>query len=231
MKLSLIIPCYNEEQNIKKLIEKLNSIIPKIDDCEIILINNGSQDNTYYELKTLCSHHSKYKIINIEKNYGYGNGIYEGIKFSSGDIIAWTHADLQTDPEDIVTGYNLIKNESNKVILKGKRKNRSIVDVIFTNLMSKVVNLYSKSNLSDINAQPKFFHRHFVEYINNPPKDFNLDLYTLIKAIRNGYEIKEFPVFFHNRYYGVSKGGGSIKGKFKLSYRTLMYIIFKSGDI
>ena len=231
MKLSLIVPCYNEEQNIQKLIKKINSIVPKLGACEIILVNNGSVDKTYNKLIDQTKDHSYFKILNIKKNIGYGNGIYQGIKKSVGDIISWTHADLQSDPEDIVTGYNLIKNENKKIILKGKRKNRSILDIIFTNLMSYVVNTYLNIDLYDINAQPKFFYRDFLDNVKNPPHDFNFDLFILIKAIRNGFKIRDFPVVFYDRKSGIAKGGGSIKGKIKLSFNTFMYIIFKSRKI
>jgi dolichol-phosphate mannosyltransferase len=231
MRLSLIIPCFNEESNIKKLVNKINYIVPKLGECEIILVNNGSKDNTYNKLIDETKKFSYFKVIDIKKNNGYGDGIYQGIIKSSGDIVAWTHADLQTDPEDIVTGYNLIKNKNKKTIIKGKRKNRSKLDVIFTYLMSKIVNIFSNSNLNDINAQPKFFYRNFLEYIDNPPKDFNLDLYILIKASRIGYKIIDFPVYFHKRNFGIAKGGGSIRGKIKLSYKTFLYILIKSNKI
>tara|TARA_B110000438_G_scaffold294269_1_gene335420 strand:- start:1539 stop:2234 length:696 start_codon:yes stop_codon:yes gene_type:complete len=231
MKLSLIIPCFNEEDNIKKLIEKLISVVNLLGECEIILVNNGSNDKTHDELIKHSQKYSYIKILDLKINCGYGNGIFEGIKYSSGDIIAWTHADLQTDPEDIVAGYNFIKNENKNIIIKGKRKNRSKLDVFFTYLMSKAVYIFSNTKLSDINAQPKFFYRSFLNYIDNPPKDFNLDLYILIKAIKEGYEIKDFPVFFHDRNSGLSKGGGSIKGKIKLSCMTLLYIALKSRSI
>ena len=97
--------------------------------------------------------------------------------------------------------------------------------------MSKVVNIFCNTSLSDINGQPKFFYRNFIDFLDKPPKDFNLDLYILIKATRLGYKIKDFPVFFHNRNFGISKGGGSLKGKFKLSYKTLLYIVVNSRKI
>ncbi len=231
MKLSLIIPCFNEENNIKKLVEKINNIVPKLGKCEIILVNNGSIDNTYDKLINETKKFPFIKIIDIKKNLGYGDGIYQGIKKSSGEIIAWTHADLQTDPEDIITGYNLIKNNDKKTIIKGKRNNRSKLDLLFTYLMSKIVNIFSNTNLNDINAQPKFFNRNFLKYFDNPPKDFNLDLYTLIKASRIGYKIIDFPVYFHKRKTGIAKGGGSLKGKIKLSYKTFIYILTKSNKI
>ena len=68
------------------------------------------------------------------------------------------------------------------------------------------------------------FSRDFIKYIDNAPNDFSLDLFFLVQAIRKNYDILEFPVIFNNRRYGISKGGGSILGKVKLTLRTLSYI-------
>ena len=78
--------------------------------------------------------------------------------------------------------------------------------------------------LTDINAQPKMFHRSFVEKLTNAPNDFSLDLYILFQARNNGYEILEYPVHFGNRIYGESKGGGTLRGKWELIKRTLVYM-------
>ena len=78
--------------------------------------------------------------------------------------------------------------------------------------------------LSDINAQPKIFHKNFLKKIDNPPSDFSLDLYLLITAKLNNYEILTYPVILKKRIAGLAKGGGSFKGKIKLTCRTLKYI-------
>ena len=126
--LSIIIPCYNEAKNIPLVIEKLNEADTV--NFEVILVNNGSTDNTMDVLSNLsCKKKISLKIINIKKNIGYGNGIMSGIRMAEGEIIAWTHSDLQTDPLDIINAFytfheNLINKKS---ILKGKRKGRNIL--------------------------------------------------------------------------------------------------------
>ena len=90
--------------------------------------------------------------------------------------------------------------------------------------MSIVSSVAFNIRLSDINAQPKMFSRDFIQYIDNAPNDFSLDLFILVKAIKMNYAILEYPVVFKNRNYGISKGGGSFIGKIKLTLRTLSYI-------
>ena len=151
----------------------------------------------------------------------------EGVRIARGEVIAWTHADLQTDPGDVLEAYELYKIHSDypKCILKGRRVGRNIIDTIFTSGMSVIATLLLRSRLSDINAQPKMFHRSFLEKLNETPLDFSLDLYFLFKAKVNDYPILEHPVRFGKRLHGEAKGGGTIKGKWKLIKRTWSYMI------
>jgi len=223
MKISIIIPCYNEELSIKKLV---NNCLENIhDQIEIILVDNGSSDNTFEILKGL---NLPFNIIplRLNNNIGYGNGIMAGLKQSKGEIVSWTHADLQTDISDIIRGYNLYKKEllNKTCVVKGERKKRNIIDSFFTFSMSVYSSILLGKWLYDINAQPKIFHRSFLEKFEKAPLDFSLDLYVLYFFSLNKINIKSIPVFFNKRQFGVSKGGGTLKGKFKLIKRTLSYI-------
>ena len=223
MKISIIIPCYNEGLSIKKLV---NNCLENIhDQIEIILVDNGSSDNTFEILKGL---NLPVNIIPIRlnNNIGYGNGIMAGLKQSKGEIVSWSHADLQTDISDIIRGYNLHKNEllNKTCVVKGERKKRNLFDAFFTFLMGLYCSFLLGKWLYDINAQPKIFHRSFLKKFEKAPLDFSLDLYVLYFFALNKINIKSIPVFFNKRQYGVSKGGGTLKGKLKLIKRTLNYI-------
>ena len=224
--LSIIIPCFNEAENIPKLIKHIKSINDK--SVEIILVDNGSNDNT----KKALSNNIDFKIpiikvISIKENIGYGHGIMKGVRKSTGKIVAWTHADLQTDVNDIIKAHEImLKNNSQKnCIVKGVRTGRSILDSFFTYGMSLIVSIVMRMRLSDVNAQPKIFDRNFLDKLIDAPDDFSLDLYFLYQAKINDYNILEFPVKFKHRYKGKSKGGGSIIGKIRLIWRTLKYIL------
>ena len=223
MNLSIIIPCYNEELSIPKLIDNCMNIINN--NIEIIIVDNGSIDNTF---KILNKSNLPHNIvpIRIEKNIGYGNGILTGLNHANGKVLSWTHADLQTDLSDVIKGYNLYKKEllNKTCVVKGERKKRNLFDAFFTFLMGVYCSILLGKWLHDINAQPKIFHKSFLEKLDNPPLDFSLDLYFLHFFSSINIDIKSFPVFFNKRQFGVAKGGGSLKGKFKLIKRTLKYI-------
>tara|TARA_B100000900_G_C20530220_1_gene695992 strand:- start:9 stop:428 length:420 start_codon:yes stop_codon:yes gene_type:complete len=127
MKLSIIIPCYNEKSSIEDLVK--NCLENINDETEILLVDNGSSDNTF---KVLSSLNLPKNIIplRVEKNKGYGNGILFGLNQSKGEIVSWTHADLQTDISDVTRGYKSYKDEliNKSSIVKGTRKKRNLFD-------------------------------------------------------------------------------------------------------
>ena len=225
---SFIIPSFNEAQNLPILCDRLIKVLKKNKKLEVLLINNGSTDNTTEILyKQKINKYKNFRILNLKKNIGYGHGILSGLKIAKGQILIWFHADLQADPLDIFTA--LIKNQkkifSNKFILKGKRTNRGFFDNFFTFFMSTFVNFIFKTSIRDINAQPKIFNKQILKKFKNPPNDFSLDLYFLLIAYFNNYKIIEYPIYCGKRYSGNAKGGGSLIGKVKLTIRSIKFII------
>tara|TARA_B110001452_G_scaffold182276_1_gene153111 strand:- start:280 stop:999 length:720 start_codon:yes stop_codon:yes gene_type:complete len=222
--LSIVVPCYNEEGNIPLIVSKFDKMLSETsEDIEVILVNNGSNDNSKMVfLETIEKTTQNIRTLNIEKNIGYGDGILSGLKVAKGNILAWTHADLQTDPYDLVLALNEYnKHNDPDLIIKGKRKKRNIIDSFFTWGMQLFCTVVLKTRLNDINAQPKMFGRNFYKtHFSAAPSDFSLDLFLLYKAKK----IKTIDVFFHERKFGKSKGGGTLIGKLKLIKRTIRYI-------
>ena len=228
--LSIIIPCYNESKNLFKIFLKLKKLYQKFKSkiyFETILVNNGSKDDSNIIMNELRRKFnlSQVKIINIKKDKGYGYGIKLGLKRAKGNFVSYTHADLQCDIEDCLKIYSNVINSKNssKIFGMGKRLNRSKFDVFFTNMMSKFCNLILKTKIYDVNAQPKIFKNNVLN-LRNAPNDFNLDLYVYYFFKIKNYKILKKNVYFTNRYAGLSKGGGSLKGKIKLSLSILKYI-------
>jgi glycosyltransferase involved in cell wall biosynthesis len=224
--LSIIIPCYNELENLPTLIERFSEIISE-HNAELIIVDNGSTDKSCNYLESQRSRYPFLKILRIEENKGYGDGIMQGLKAGSGDVLCWSHADLQTDPEDIFKGYTKFKSFNIKdLFLKGQRAKRTFIDGLFSSLMQSAVFLILDKYLKDINAQPKMFSKEFYKEIkDNAPDDFTLDLYFYYMALKKNYKVTTIPVTFHQRIYGEAKGGGSLKAKLSLSFRTLKYIL------
>ena len=227
--LSIVIPCYNEQENLPFLFARLQELLDQFPATNIILVNNGSTDGSSQRFaKFISSNVAKnISLVDIPLNKGYGYGIMQGVLAAKTEVVAWCHADLQTDPMDVVEAYQLYRSlpEGLKII-KGERKRRNFLDAFFTAGMSVFASLSLGCKLSDINAQPKLFDRSFLNLIkDNYPYDFSLDLYVLLQAHKHNYSIFTYPVFFNARLHGEAKGGGSMKGKIKLIKRTVSYIL------
>ncbi len=230
-KLSIVIPCFNEADNILIVIEKFQNILSStVHSVEIIVIDGGSTDDTPTKLKARFKDldSKKFTLILQQERGGYGHDIIYALCQATGDVLSWTHADLQTDPNDVITAYELYIKEEKKgaLIIKGKRKNRKLLEAFFTLGMQFVTWIALKTYLDDINAQPKLFSKEFftTHLKQGAPNDFSLDLYTLYQAKKNKYKIVTFPVYFAQRLQGEAKGGGSWKGRIRLIWRTFKYI-------
>jgi glycosyltransferase involved in cell wall biosynthesis len=227
--LSIIIPCYNEADNLVALFNSLDPVYNIFNDLEIILVDNGSSDNSekVFEVELQRRDKNVFKIIKVEKNIGYGFGILSGLRNANGDILAITHADRQTDPMDVLEALKIYSSQNNDMLLvKGYRKNRKITEAFFSWTMALISSMALGKRLTEINAQPKLFSkRFFLSVEKNAPYDFSLDLYLLYHAKQKGM-ILDFPVYFAKRVAGEAKGGSgsSWATRKKLIKRTLKYI-------
>ena len=107
-KLSIILPVFNEEKNIPQVVEKY-LLLSKNIDLELIFVEDGgSTDKTRTVLKKVEEKYSFVKILFTEER-GYGISIFNGLKKAKGDFVGWTHSDLQTNPKDVSTGFEIIK--------------------------------------------------------------------------------------------------------------------------
>ena len=125
MKFSLIIPCYNEADSLPLLLDRCKEVT-SLPDVEVILVDNGSTDNIPQVLLDLVPNYPGCRSVRVEKNQGYGFGILTGLRASKGDILGWTHADMQTDPRDVLRGLKLFEQNGNDIFVKGRRCGRPV---------------------------------------------------------------------------------------------------------
>ncbi|MSS64510.1 glycosyltransferase family 2 protein [Velocimicrobium porci] len=224
MKLSVVVPCYDEAENIPLILKRFSEVI-KRDDIEVILVDNGSKDNSPQVLKELLPQYPFARTVRVEVNQGYGYGIVQGLLACSGDFIGWTHADMQTDPADLIKALNIIEanNNNEHLFIKGDRKGRPLFDQFFTTGMSIFETIYMGERLYDVNAQPNVFSKKFFKTWENPPKDFALDLYALYMARKAKLHIERFDVIFPERVHGESHWNKGLASKWKFIKRTIEF--------
>lgn len=220
MKFSLVIPCYNESSNLPLLLERCAEL-GRQPGIEVVLVDNGSTDNSPEVFAALLPRYPGCRSIRIDVNQGYGFGILTGLRAAKGGILGWTHADMQTDPQDVLRGLAFFDGNGNDFFVKGRRYGRSASDVFFTTGMSVFETALLGQALWDINAQPTMFSRSFFETWREPPSDFSLDLFAYYLARRSKLKICRFPVRFGARAHGLSHWNVNWAAKRKFIRRTV----------
>lgn len=209
MRVNIIIPCYNEEDNLWRIREsflaelKLASMV----DIRLVLVDNGSADNSRALMLGTDFAHEAIEIAQVNVNQGYGHGIKQGIRHGDADYYCWTHADLQTPLSDVLA-LAKIGCENAKDAMAGKRVThggQKLQSFIFDTLASIVMG----SKAVDINGQPKFFHHKYKKYMVDDlaPSDFSLDMYFFKIFNQLKTDVGRHPVRFLNREFGEAKGG------------------------
>lgn len=227
--ISVVVPCYNEEKNICALVERFDSIkeLLNINGFELILVDNGSLDNTSFEIDKQCEKYCYIRKVSVQENKGYGYGILQGLYAGKGEWLGWIHADLQLPPEAFVEMIAKIKGGEgkDKMFFKGRRKKRPLLDVLFTIGMGCFESIFLKEKLWDINAQPTLIKRDLLEKLKNIPFDFSFDLYIYYIAKKLGYEEIRIPVNQQPRREGESSWNNGMKARLKLIKRTLAFSV------
>lgn len=219
MKFSLVIPCYNEAANLPLLLERCKGLAGA--DVEVILVDNGSSDDSPDVLRRLLPGYPGCRSVRVDVNQGYGFGILSGLRAARGEILGWTHADMQTDPQDALRGLELFARHGANSFVKGRRHGRPLADVAFTLGMSVFETVLLGKPLWDINAQPTMFSRAFFATWSEPPHDFSLDLYAYYEARRQDLAVYRFPVLFGARAHGTSHWNVNWAAKRKFIRRTV----------
>ncbi|MDP1729341.1 MAG: glycosyltransferase family 2 protein [archaeon] len=234
--LSIIIPCYNEAENIPLILERFSKILDNTskNSIELILVDNNSKDSTKEVLsKELSKKGYSFTRTISQPIPGYGAAIHKGLKFAKGEFLCWTHADLQTDPEDCLKALKFMKKlkSPGNVFIKGNRKGRPFLDKFFEAGMSLFETIILGKSMYDINAQPNLFHKSFLKFMKKPPQDFSFDLYAYYLAKKNKYNIKRFEVLFPKRIHGHSAWNFGFKSKIKFIKRTIDFTIKLKGKL
>mgnify|MGYP001277929753 CR=1 FL=1 len=204
---SIIIPVYNEQDNILNLYNEINKSFydNQINLYEIIFVDDCSIDNSNKIIKTLLDKDKKIKLLSNDLNYGQSYSITKGIKNSSNNIIVTIDGDGQNNPFDILKLLKFYNNSQFKLIggLRNKRKD-PFIKIISSKLANKIRSFILKDNCTDTGCGLKIFDKEIFmsfEYFNG--------IHRFLPALFLGYGHKTFfiEVDHRERKYGVSKYG------------------------
>jgi len=208
MKLSIIIPLYNEEKTIGELIKKIRDVeLPLGISKEIIIVDDGSIDTTYKILKKY-NNDSMVKIYRKEKNTGKASAVKAGIENSEGDIILIQDADLEYSPDNYQALLGPIIKDKACVVygsrFKGKIKKMALMNRIANIISNITLNLLYGAKISDVNTGHKIFKREVFDRIQLMSENFMFETEITAKLLNLGYQIYEVPI----NYIARSKKDG-----------------------
>jgi len=230
---TIIAPCFNEEESIPDLVDQFSDLLKNRTNVKLLIVNNGSTDNSKEILDRLCERESFLESIHIEKNIGYGNGVVAGLRSTKSEFVTWMYGDLQSRPVDTVKAIEMMEDEGfpKDLYIKGTRRGRPFFDQCITLMMSIIESIYFRTILYDINSSPSLFHRDFLNYWDNPPDDHSLDLYAYSLAKNYNLRMRRFGVEYPPRVYGVTSWNYGLRAKFVMTMRFLKYSIKLKEEI
>ena len=202
--ISVIIPIFNEEENINKLSKSITEALSDID-YEVLFINDGSTDNSENEILKLSSTDTKIKLINLRRNYGQTAAMQAGFDLSTGTIVIPMDGDLQNDPKDIPKLIEKI-NEGYDVV-SGWRKIRSdkkLTRILPSKIANMIISKISGIHLHDYGCTLKAYRKEILEDIKLYGE---MHRFIPIYASWEGAKVTEIPVNHHPRIAGKTKYG------------------------
>ena len=208
MNLSIVIPLLNEQNSLEELTNSISTVVKSLRlEFEIILIDDGSTDNSWKTISKICSNNQNVKGIRFLKNFGKSQALSAGFKACNGDVVITMDADLQDDPNEIPGLYKKI-SEENFDLVSGWKKVR-YDSIIFKNFPSKIFNwaarITSGVKLNDFNCGIKAYKKEVIKQIKLTG---GMHRYIPVLAKNAGYNrISEKIVIHHPRKHGKTKYG------------------------
>lgn len=209
MKLSIIIPAYNEERTILDILNKVNNFTKGNPLYEVIIINDGSIDKTLDLLKN--NSHLYNKLVSYEKNSGKGYAVKEGLKHSKGEYVIFQDADLEYDPLEIQGFIDLIdrfKPDSiigSRFVYKTYTRSHYFFNKIGNKMLTLIFNIFYNATFTDIYSCYFCFKKNLLDAKKLETYGFEQHAEILCKVIKKGKLFYEIPISYNGRSHDEGK--------------------------
>lgn len=203
---SVVVPAYNEAENLAILVPKLIDALAPLADVEIIVVDNASTDNTKEMLETYAMATPPVRRVS-EPTLGYGRAVLAGLAASRGSIIGIIRADNQEKPEDLARMLREAREDGRDLLynaVRAHRINDGASRVAISFVFNTLFKIFFGLRSIDLNATPKVFTRPFLEKAALESKDWFIDSEMVIKAEKLGFPVRETEIEYLPRLKGKS---------------------------
>ncbi len=205
MRLSLVVPCYNEEKNVPLFYEAVKKDFANVNfEYELVFVNDGSRDGTFKELQKLCGGDLPVKIVNFSRNFGKEAAMYAGLRESEGDYVTIIDADLQQKPAIALNMVKMLDSEPDYDCIAAYQDTRkeSKLLVFFKDGFYKTINKFSDTEFVQGASDFRTFRRPMVEAVLQMDEYFRFSkgLFSWV-----GFNTKFIPYEVEERATGSSK--------------------------
>lgn len=202
-KLSLIVPCYNEEQNVEAFYARCQEVFPT-DQYEVVFVNDGSKDGTYKKLQKLHEEHDNILVVNFSRNFGKESAIYAGLHYASGSYISIIDADLQQDPEIVRNMVNILEEKPDIDVVAAYQAQRHEGKLMSwcKDRFYKFINRLSEVDLRENASDFRTFRASVQKALLDMPEYFRFSkgLFSWV-----GFETEYIPYEAAERFAGTTK--------------------------
>lgn len=202
-KLSLIVPCYNEEQNVEVFYARCQEMFPT-DQYEVVFVNDGSKDGTYKKLQKLHEEHDNILVVNFSRNFGKESAIYAGLHYASGSYISIIDADLQQDPEIVRNMVNILEEKPDIDVVAAYQAQRHEGKLMSwcKDRFYKFINRLSEVDLRENASDFRTFRASVQKALLDMPEYFRFSkgLFSWV-----GFETEYIPYEAAERFAGTTK--------------------------